>query len=179
MSEYKDPRAECILSFDPGGTTGWASVTIRELKSGDAEFMWHTGQLLDDNHHSALYSFMCNAYDDNALYNDEPIAALTIVTESFEYRNISRAGLRLDSVEYIGVMKLFCDVRDVELKFQTASMGKVRDKPGAFVKPDNIKKLDLWSPGSKHAMDALGHLLYYMINSDKRYAKQLLERGWK
>jgi hypothetical protein len=64
-------------------------------------------------------------------------------------------------------------VRYVE---QTASMGK------GFVTDEVIKKLDLWYPGYKHAMDATRHLLYYVVNSSDlpiSYRHELLRKGWK
>jgi hypothetical protein len=102
-----------------------------------------------------------------------------IVCESFEYRNVSRAGLVLDSVEYIGVMKRFCQERNVKYTMQTAAMGKVGNRTTAFVKKSNLQKLGLWSSGNIHAMDAYGHLLYYMINDVGLFRQELLEKGWR
>lgn len=154
-----------IVGLDPGGTTGWAVLTINE----DGKRFWKCGQFEAKNHHLQLDAFLRQHLTD----------VFEIVCESFEYRNMSRPGLVLDSVEYIGVMKLFCQENYVHYTMQTASMGKVRDKPTAFVKPSNIKKLGLWSPGQGHAMDAIGHILYYMINNIGLDKEELLKAGWK
>lgn len=174
-----------ILALDPGGTTGWAYVDIipfvqnyievngvEEIKSKlpvleDLKF--HYGQFNEKNHHDDLYRLLHKLYEPH----------YTVVSESFEYRNASRPGLELISVEYIGVAKLFCERQKVPLILQTASMGKVRDKDTAFIKPSNLKKLGLWSSGQGHAMDALGHLLYYMIHNAHLYRNELLTKGWK
>lgn len=160
-----------IVSLDPGGTTGWASFT----SDGDSA-QWICGQLAAKNHHDQLDNMLGMMHTDQ--YH--------IVCESFEYRNVSRAGLVLDSVEYIGVMKRYAQCWGVSYTMQTASQGKVGTRPNAFVKPSNLRKLGLWSPGNVHAMDAYGHLLYYMINNadfaKTQYGKlkfDLLGKGWK
>lgn len=152
-----------IVSLDPGGTTGWATFT-----SDGVTAQWLCGQLAGQ-HHDRLDAML------GTFHTEE----YHIVCESFEYRNVSRAGLVLDSVEYIGVMKRFCQNRGVSYTMQTASQGKVGTRPNAFVKKSNLEKLGLWSPGNIHAMDAYGHLLYYMINNIGLLKQELLEKGWK
>ena len=167
-----------IVALDPGGTTGWAYVDIRD--DGTLEF--HHGMLESQNHHNELRDLLYGL-----LYNLEGhrvVEYYNIVCESFEYRNASRPGLELVSVEYIGVMKLFCQEFNIPYHMQSASQGKIRDKPTAFVKPDNLKKLGLWSPNMIHAMDAYGHLLYFLINDQSKVnfaagALHLLNKGWK
>lgn len=163
-----------IIAFDPGGTTGWATWTD-DTKADDWAIpgIWACGQLGPESHHLEL----------DVLLGTQQTDQFTIVTESFEYRNNVRPGLVLDSVEYIGVMRRFCQERmkegDKALVQQTASYGK------GFVSDKNIRVLGLWYPAQKHAMDATRHLLAFMINS--RYGKtvlkdvrtDLLKRGWK
>lgn len=158
-----------ILALDPGGTTGWAVFQATriphptESKFEYYDMKWKRGQIGPEPHHSALFTLL-------GMWGT---AEYHIVCESFEYRNRSRAGLVLDSLEYIGIMKLFCAERDKAFHMQTASMGK------GFVKDENIKKLSLWFPGQKHAMDATRHLLYYMINTAGIMKHDLLTIGWK
>lgn len=171
-----------IISLDPGGTTGWAMFTSKYVKTKDlfapdSEYVktfippgtWECGQIGPHEHHKDLYYFLIENW----------IEETYIVSESFEYRNDSPAGLELVSREYIGIAKLVAAQHRVGLYQQTASQGKVRNKPTAFVKPSNLKKLNLWKPGQPHAMDAYGHLLYYMINSARILRTELLEAGWK
>jgi len=152
-----------IVALDPGGTTGWATFTL----DGSTQ-EWDCGQL-EGPHHNRL---------DQMLERFRTVE-YHIVCESFEYRNVSRAGLVLDSVEYIGVMKRFCQERNVKYTMQTAAMGKVGNRTTAFVKKSNLQKLGLWSSGNIHAMDAYGHLLYYMINDVGLFRQELLEKGWR
>lgn len=152
-----------IVALDPGGTTGWATF------HSDAEIrLQHflCGQMGPEDHHNELDAFL-------GMEQPATPEVYYIVCESFEYRNRARPGLDLSSCEYIGVMKRFCQERRINYTMQTAAMGK------GFVKDDNIKRLGLWSPGNKHAMDAMRHLLYFMINVDKEHKDRLLIQGWK
>lgn len=158
-----------IVGIDPGGTTGFVLVEIDWEK--EKLVVVESQQLGPHPHHDELYEVL-------TLANPE-----VIVCESFEYRNVARAGLVLDSVEYIGVTKLYEQVYSeggVQLVFQTAALGKVQHGRG-LVKPDNIRKLGLWSVSSVHAIDALGHVLYYLITKYKSepLVLQLLEKGWR
>jgi hypothetical protein len=160
-----------VLALDPGGTTGWAYFRAETLYNPEQErreyinSKWLVGQLESPEHHDELNNFLgqCHTTD------------YRIICERFEYRNQSRAGLDLSSREYIGVTKRFCQARQVPLMMQTAAQAK------GFVKDAHIKKLGLWSPGKKHAMDALRHLLFYLTNSyeDRDFRLSLLEKGWK
>lgn len=168
-----------ILGLDPGGTTGWATYTAEivptyaEGYNGGFEYYeekWDCGQLGPKDHHNQLDIFLGMQQTDR----------FTIVCESFDYRNKSRAGLVLISREYIGVMKRFCQERNVEYIMQSASQGKVTKN--SFTRKENLQKLGLWVPtgGStmNHAMDGYGHILYYMIHNNIR-KNELLSRGWK
>lgn len=154
-----------IIALDPGGTTGWATVRLEPRKVTE----WNCGQLAQTEHHSQLFTLLGMNHTDNC----------AVVCERFEYRAYSRPGLVLDSREYIGVAKLFCQERNVPFVLQSAAQGK------GFVKDQNIKKLGLWSPGWPHAMDAMRHLLYYICNGDsdltevREAGKKLLAEGWK
>jgi hypothetical protein len=180
-----------IVAFDPGGTTGWAYADIRQSTtiehnradpvSNDWIVTFTQGMIGPHRHHLELYNFL------ELIATDD----FTIVCESFEYRNDSRPGLVLDSKEYIGVIELFHQQRSIPraIKYQTASMGKIRSKgheAGALVKMSNLKQLGLWSlgdHGERHMIDATGHLLSYMLNEKNAIPTplrmDLLRRGWK
>lgn len=159
-----------IMALDPGGTTGWASWTAERIQGVAADSFeyknvtWDNGQL-GPEHHKLLWSVLELMHVENC----------RIVCERFEYRNTSRAGLVLDSREYIGIAKLFSQERGVPLEFQNASEAK------GFVRDSHLKRLALWSSGYPHANDAMRHLLFYLTNKfeDKEYRKTLLAEGWK
>jgi hypothetical protein len=153
-----------IIALDPGGTTGWASYTDF---TDERLAKFACGQIGPDEHHEELFSDVLLA---GTGYEVE------IVCESFEYRNANRPGLVLLSKEYIGVAKLSATMFSRPYTEQTASKAK------GFVRDSHIKKLGLWSVGNKHAMDAMRHLIYYMINGPHRnseVARKLLEVGYK
>lgn len=141
-----------IVALDPGGTTGWAYLTQQkpheEVRREDIQ----CGQLEGDNHHLQLYNMLGNYQ----------VSDFVLVVEAFEYRNTSRAGLVLDSKEYIGVAKLFYfeRMRKLGQQYQEQSASQAK----GFVKDTHIKRLDLWSPGMPHAMDAMRHLIYFCAN---------------
>lgn len=151
-----------VVSLDPGQTTGWAAWTDYEDKSVS---QFTCGQIGPQEHHKALFDML------GMLHTSE----YAIVCERFEYRNRSRPGLELISREYIGVTRLFVQERsDVHLEMQSASQAK------GFVTDAHIKKLGLWSPGDRHAMDAYRHLLYFLINGTTLPIKtELLKAAWK
>lgn len=154
-SEEVGAMYDTIMSIDPGGTTGWSLWTKTEIK---------TGEISEDEHHGTL-AYVIRFYEPEL-----------IICESFEYRNTSPAGLNLIPVEYIGIVKLVAVNILADVEMQTASIAK------GFVKDENIKRLGLWEPGKPHAMDALRHLLFYIVNrtSEPIYGStDILERGWK
>jgi hypothetical protein len=97
---------------------------------------------LTGEHHQTLYDMLVQASPD------------VVITESFTYRRQDYA--ILTSVEYIGVAKLYCQEREMPLVQQPPSAAK------ALWTNDKIKRLGLWRPNERHAMDALRHLLYYV-----------------
>lgn len=171
-----------IIGLDPGGTTGWATYTADRINATSKvitsstpiyeyyDEQWACGQLDPHDHHYQLYSLLeLQATEDSV-----------IICEAFDYRNQAKPGLELISREYIGVVKLFSQERKVPYILQTASQGKVTKR--SFVRKENLEKLDLWVSGGaskwNHAMDAYGHILYYMIHNNIQ-KDALLRRGWK
>lgn len=168
-----------ILSLDPGGATGWATFTAETIEVPVSEEdgpweneyynrKWNCGTLESQMHHTELYG----------LLELQATQDFTIVCESFEYRNrLTKA--ELISRDYIGVVDLFAAQRGVRVVKQTAAMGKLHKN--SFVKRANLERLGLWSPGrdNRHAMDAYGHLLYYMIHNAGVLRSELLLRGWR
>lgn len=157
-----------IIALDPGGTTGWATHSWFEFHGEVSDREWHCGQLEGDHYNSL-----------DVLLGTQQVDKYVVVCESFQqYRELDSP--ELVSLEYIGVVKRFCQERKVPLILQSSSVGKITVK--SFVRSVSLRNLGLWVPGQRHAMDAYGHLLTYMINyggTTDDYRLQLLERGWK
>lgn len=136
-----------IMSLDPGGTTGWAWFNRRKA-------IIECGQL-NGQHHWELLRLL-------DLRDVEYEVPSEIVYESFQFRQFSgfdKSKIELDSVEYIGVVKLYSQLNEVSIYSQTASVAK------HFVSDDKLKRLGWYSrtAGLVHARDALRHLLYRLI----------------
>lgn len=154
-----------VIAFDPGVTTGWATYTAEKIYNplakpqGYYEYVnetWACGYLANDHHRDII-----------ALLELQATSEFVIVCESFEYRNRARAGLRLESKEYIGIIKLFAAERGVPLLFQNAATGK------GFGSDDKLERLGLLQkPVSRypnqHINDANRHLLVYLATTAKR-----------
>jgi hypothetical protein len=90
-----------------------------------------------------------------------------VVFERFAYQR--RDKVDLTPVEVIGVIKLWCDINDVPYTIQTPSQAKNLWTDG------KLKQLGLWEPGKNHAMDAVRHLMYYLIvtKGDRSWLQKL------
>lgn len=163
-----------VVALDPGGTTGWAKYDAKYRTEHDSgkpilvEQNFEVGQLGPHEHHRDLYAALEHWH----------IHHFVVVTESFEFRQNdgNRMGIELISREYIGVTKLFGAERKVPVVLQTAGAAKkfVPDKgPDANKK---LKAMGWYTPGMKHANDAARHLIYYLVNAERRF--DLIE-SWK
>ena len=135
-----------ILALDPGGTTGyclWLPDQDRVVQ----------GQLVLPNHHKELYAICARGRKTTK-------GSFVIVCERFEFRRDERHRDKIDYVarEYIGVVKLFVQMTlGATLFEQGASQAK------QFFSDDVLKKLSVWVPGQRHAMDATRHYLYHRV----------------
>lgn len=138
-----------IIALDPGGTTGWALYDV----DSDNNEKWTCGQIGPHEHHDELFSHLERLH----------VQSFTVVCESFEFRqNAQRNNLNLMSKEYIGIVKLFGQQRNVPVVFQTAGQAK------PFVTDEKLKIMGHYTPGMKHARDAYRHLILYMVSRLKR-----------
>lgn len=154
-----------IMPYDPGGTTGWAYFNPFSLivKCGQITGQHH----LELNQHLELHLGRTIALLDQMAMRNLNGAIKTrspreIICESFQFRQFTgfdKSKVELDSVEYIGVIKLYSQLSHTPLHFQTASVAK------HFVSDDKLKRLGWYTPtaGMVHARDALRHLLYRLI----------------
>ena len=145
-----------ILAFDPGGTTGVCDITFDS--SGGRSCQLH--QLGPEEHHLQLSQLI-----KGFVYN---VDRLFIVCERFEYRAHSKAGLRLDSREYIGVIKQAAQELSLPVVMQSAAQAK------GFVSNEHIKRAGLYRTSYRHAMDAVRHAIYFLVNNAD-YNKVMLD----
>jgi hypothetical protein len=138
-SSIKRIKEMKIIAFDPGVTTGFAQGILDNglLQVGAGQAQWN---------HQMLWQQLQVARPD------------IVICESFEFRQQSRAGLILYSVELIGIIHLYCGhdtLRPVELVMQTAAKGK------GYYNNTVLQKNNVYARGIPHGMDAMRHLLHW------------------
>lgn len=140
-----------IMTLDPGGTTGWSWFNPEDN-------VVLCGQI-SGSHHEELYRFLSTRFGSNTHFFHAD--GKQIVYESFQFRQFrgfDKSKVELDSVEYIGVIKLYSQMTGIPLHPQTASLAK------NFVHDEKLRLLGWYklTSGLVHARDALRHLLYYL-----------------
>lgn len=153
----REVRGRTVLSFDPGGTTGWC------LASWDTEtkviYNLYFGQFNRLNHHTDLGRFL-----------EETIVCmrdLTVVTE--DYRpEFGRAQNEI-ALEYIGVMTYLCRKNLVPF---------VRQERGLkdWWTSERLKKVGFFPRGERHARDAARHWLAYAQKEDRELEVELMNK---
>ena len=157
-----------LMAFDPGGTTGVAILNLTGLESGIP--MPILAQLGSHPHHLSLWDMMNKYKPTHVIY------------ESFEFRNRTRDNLELISRDYIGVITLWAMLNATRLYKQSAAQAKgfIKDSgPNANLP---IKRLGWYMGGKKHAMDAVRHLTYFLVNGphhDQEIRQRILESAFK
>jgi hypothetical protein len=128
-----------IIALDPGKTTGVAVYTYRKVNSSMERF-WIRRQITELH---SLWKLL-------ATENPE-----VIVYETF-LQSFGAGATDFSAVEAIGVIKLYSQATDKMLIPQARQVKN-------FWTDEKIKTLSLWESGTKHAMDATRHMLYYLM----------------
>lgn len=131
-----------ILAIDPGETIGFAAHDHYGYNSWQIDFS------VAPRRHLAFYESMRLVSPDIIAY------------EEFRLRN-AKTGVQYAPIEYIGIIELFAEAKDIEIYHYSSSQAK------AFWTNDNIKKMGLWKPSKPHAMDALRILMTYQYLNDQ------------
>lgn len=173
-SRKRTARPFRILAYDPGGTTGFAWATWAPWNGSEAslehlsQIEFGYGQIGPHEHHRELWEMLIRwiGQEERRTITNSEYPPLEIVCESFQFRqhiqpNQAKTKVELISCEYIGLLKLFCQMYNVPLTFNTASAAKT------FTTDTKIKTLGLWHPGQVHANDATRHLLRYIVVNKK------------
>lgn len=178
-----------IYALDTGGTSGWAvfdstmsyvlcgQITGQHHSILNEHLQLHLGRtvtLLDHTPKNSLWAKDLGV-------NIKVRSPREIVCESFQFRQFEgfdKSKVELDSMEYIGVVKLYSQLTGVPVTFQTASMAK------NFISDDKLRRLGWYdlTKGMVHARDALRHLLYFLIVTKKirePFTNQWLKKAGK
>jgi hypothetical protein len=149
-----------INAFDPGGTTGIASYYLldegRYTTSGgsfDYYEMFNGRQLGPEPHFKELWSYLAMMSPD------------VIVCEDFLYQvRDNTPTINLISRDYIGVLRLYCELTRKPLKMQNPN----QVKETKWVSDEALKKLNVYQEGCPHQNDATRHLIFFVVNTLKR-----------
>jgi len=148
-----------LLAIDPGPHTGVFADSRRNGYPG------HWAVTLDlgaeatkaggwSCPHEYLYDWLDSHHD----------TTTAVILEKFEYQKEkaqTREHLNFDAAEYVGVVKLWCAQRNLDLILQSPST--VVSKEGkTFWNDDKLKRVGLWRGMDRHARDAARHYLYYV-----------------
>lgn len=135
-----------ILGIDPGETTGICIYTTHSR-------LWEFDQLGPHDHHNDLWRLMNSCQPD------------WVVCESFTKRPNNPAAI-LISMEYIGVVKLWCEMIGRPLHLQSVSDAK-NVWPNRKLQKLGIKNLPPATPA--HRRDAMRHVLLFLQKNLAEY----------
>lgn len=147
-----------ILAIDPGVTTGYCMAEIAPTILKSIEIRIQPEQHLDD---------VEDCWD-----RIEAFQPRYIVCEDFEYRNKSRSGLVLFSVQLIGIASLY-ELKSREPYQCSLYMQKAAEGKGYYTNP-LLKQLGVYKAGTvwEHSMDATRHLLHWLtFNAGYQYTQ--------
>lgn len=138
-----------IVALDPGTTTGIATYEAGKYQA------W---QIRPDQHlhpHEMLYDVLCALEPKKLAY------------EAFHFRQ-GMDGAVFTGVEYIGVIKLFTQLKYVEIVEITPSDGK------GFWDNKKLVAIGVYQKGLPHGMDATRVLLRHQMKSDPSFMQTML-----
>lgn len=145
-----------LMSFDPGGTTGWC--LHQHVGAGEPVPpgpRWVGGQLTggEVGHHLELWEL---------LKKYEPTV---IIYEAFNYQIRQRQaatmpGVQLISREYIGILQLWARLYKIPIVKQQPSVIGIQ-----WVKDPALKKFGLYNVGEPHRNDAARHMVYFIVSA--------------
>lgn len=131
-----------VLSFDPGGTTGWCVMDKQDDKK-------MPGILVERGDFPGWDKV------DELIQKFEPDVVTYEVFRLYAYKAQSKSWDTFLVVEVIGVIKFLCRKYGIEIVEQTPSQGK------QFFNTDKMKALGLYQSVT-HINDATGHALYFL-----------------
>ena len=155
------------FAIDPGKTNGWAYYRAEKIDPKKFEEdsplewynpSWKVGQVTD-------------VQDLELLVETNHTAETHLIVERYLDRPAKLGHKDNDALKVIGAIESLAKHREIPVTLQTSAQAK------GFVKDANIRKLGLWTPGNRHAMDAMRHLLFWLIHGPYRRVEFL--DGWR
>lgn len=165
------PRNLHIIGIDPGGTTGWARLTVPRvsvLSGQPGEILeWDYGEL-QGTEPSQVRSLLRIARETQSLdYGVGPALLVEAWDQDPRFKNTDPEAL---SPARIGAMLAFCEecypelLGDAKLNFQSRVLAKTT------MTDERLKRHGLWVPGSDHIQAAIRHAVTGLRRAKSSYA---------
>lgn len=138
-----------IVALDPGVTTGIAIFENGNYRTMEVDPSKYP------HPHETLYDILST------------IAPKVLVYEAFQFRQ-NQTGAVFTGIEYIGVARLYAQLKCIEEVKITPSTGK------AFWNDSKLKALQVYKPGKPHANDAMRHMLTHRMGTDSVFKEWVL-----
>jgi hypothetical protein len=156
--EWEPAGFPTVIAFDPGGTTGWAVITVHPdaLEDPDVPILenilhWDQGQIVGDEHSQVDHIIeMLDLWDGAA-----------VLFEDFELRTMAAelSPVRITNTVSWALTRLFDPPRNIFLQMPAMAMTTATDA--------RLRRWKLYRPGQEHARDATRHAIVFL-----RRAKQ-------
>lgn len=150
------PADTTLISFDPGGHTGYMIGTYSPEGELDTRSTYY-GQLGPKAHHKELWRLL----EDTLLEHHH----LAVVAENY-LPEFARPQNYV-ALEYLGVIEAFCKLHLVP--FERQSRGK-KD----YWTREKLQAVGLWPVGMTHAQDAARHWIAYAIEQNRKLKAKTL-----
>jgi hypothetical protein len=153
-AHVEDPEAYQVLTFDPGGDTGWSLFSIHpDAMTGDEDIA-----VLDNVEFWTAGEFSGSVHDqcDEIVELCQSWPGARLVTEGFKLRQMNA---ELSPVEINSVITWALRPRYFVVQMPSI-MNSVED--------DRLKRWGFWLPGKEHARDAVRHALYFLKQQKER-----------
>jgi hypothetical protein len=151
-----------IIALDPGNTTGVAWQYAGRTDYGTDEAPHCSSEIGLRALLGGLGTIVAEAppVDTSSTMARMVPAGVTVIYETFDFRHDESFRDKIDytPAEVIGALRCWAlDRYNITLVKQNAATGK------GFWTDEKVRKLGLWVPGRRHAMDAMRHLLRYQV----------------
>jgi hypothetical protein len=128
-----------LLCLDPGETCGWS--------------FWRDGELIETGQfkvesHLQLFEFIRSKEPDKVIAENYRV---------YDHRRDQHVGSEVVTIQYLGVIKMACQMYKIPLLLQMAYQAK------AFQTDTKLKEWGLYQVAHKHANDSIRHACYYYL----------------
>lgn len=171
------------IAIDPGETSGWAyyraqmmGINTTASATGTVGTGLYSYEWYDEEWNVGQIDTSKSSEDLILLLEQNHTQEYWVICERFVPRP-GKVGAKLDVTPHvIGAVELFIDDRKLRDNYVQQMPAQAKN----FVPNATVKKLGLWYPGQKHAMDAMRHLLFWLVTGPyKDSQSDKLIRGWK